>query len=194
MHNLAGGLVLGYHGCDEAVGESLLRGDAFTPSENSWDWLGHGIYFWESNPKRGFDFATELSSSKYKHAKVKTPFVVGAVINLGLCLDLTSKAGIDFVRTAHAALKAVYLAAGATLPSNEPSLLRRDLDCEVVEHLHRTRIAGGAAAADTVRGVFVEGGPAYEGAGFNEKTHIQIAVRNPECIKGVFRVPKEQYA
>jgi hypothetical protein len=37
----------------------------------------------------------------------------------------------------------------------------------------------------------VEGDPVYPAAGFCEKTHIQIAVRNPSLIKGVFRVPHE---
>jgi hypothetical protein len=42
---------------------------------------------------------------------------------------------------------------------------------------------------DTVKGIFQEGAPIYQEAGFREKTHIQICVRDPECIKGVFRVP-----
>ena len=45
---------------------------------------------------------------------------------------------------------------------------------------------------DTVRGVFVEGEPVYEGAGFRAKTHIQICVCNISSIKGVFRVPEDQ--
>ena len=44
----------------------------------------------------------------------------------------------------------------------------------------------------SVRGAFVEGEPVYEGAGFREKTHIQICVCNTFNIKGVFRVPEEQ--
>jgi len=39
---------------------------------------------------------------------------------------------------------------------------------------------------DTVRGVFTEGEPLYENAGFRNKTHIQICVMNPKCIKGYF--------
>ncbi len=34
----------------------------------------------------------------------------------------------------------------------------------------------------------MEGDPAYSGGGFAEKTHIQIAVCDASCIKGVFRV------
>ncbi len=36
------------------------------------------------------------------------------------------------------------------------------------------------------RGVFTEGGPIYPNAGFVEKTHIQICIINPNCIKGYF--------
>ena len=193
MHNLAGGLALAYHGCDAVVGEALLQGEPFKPSINTWDWLGHGIYFWESNPKRGFDFAAELAASRLKHAKVIRPFVVGAVVNLGLCLDITTKSGIEIVQASHRDLLRISLAANLELPSNNASLLRRDLDCYVIEHVLRSRDAFGAPPADTVRGVFIEGDEIYPGAGFREKTHIQISVRNPSCIKGVFRVPKEQY-
>jgi len=45
---------------------------------------------------------------------------------------------------------------------------------------------------DSVKGVFLsESGPIYEGSGFFTKTHIQICIRNPFCIKGVFRVPED---
>jgi hypothetical protein len=39
---------------------------------------------------------------------------------------------------------------------------------------------------DTARGVFTEGGPAFEGAGIQTKNHIQICIRNENCIKGFF--------
>ena len=41
---------------------------------------------------------------------------------------------------------------------------------------------------DSVRGMFVEGEELYKGAGFHEKTHVQIAIRNPMMIKGYFRL------
>jgi hypothetical protein len=37
----------------------LLAGTAFKPSNNDYDWLGPGIYFWEANPLRGLEFAEE---------------------------------------------------------------------------------------------------------------------------------------
>jgi hypothetical protein len=191
MHSLSGGLVLGYHGCDAAVGERLLAGERFNVSVNPWDWLGPGAYFWEANPKRGFDFAVELKARGGD--RIDTPFVVGAVINPGLCLDLTTTAGVDIVRDAYEGLLRIYAAAERALPENEPDLLHRNLDCAVIQHVHQVREARSDPAIDTVRGVFIEGAPIYPGSGFYQRTHIQIAVRDVDCIKGVFRVPKELY-
>jgi len=68
--------------------------------------------------------------------------------------------------------------------------LRRNLDCEVIETLHDIQKEQNLEPIDSVKGVFVEGDPVYPGAAFYNKTHIQICVRNHDCIKGVFRVPK----
>lgn len=69
-------------------------------------------------------------------------------------------------------------------------LLLRKLDCAVLNALHRLRSTSGEPEFDSVKGVFVEGERIYEGASLFEKTHTRICVRNPESIKGVFRVPK----
>lgn len=45
---------------------------------------------------------------------------------------------------------------------------------------------------DTVRGCFHEGAK-IEGMEIYEKTHIQIAIRNMNCIKAVF-LPREEQA
>jgi hypothetical protein len=186
--------VLGYHGCDRAVAEKLLRGEPFRNSENDYDWLGPGIYFWEANPQRALSFAKEVK--KREPSKVKSPAVVGAVVEFGLCLDLASEAGIDQVKTAYDALRRVSAAAGTTLPVNDlgPDSLLRRLDCGVIRQLHDIREEGGQEPVDTVRGIFIEGKPIYDTAKFYTKTHCQICVRNPLQIKGVFRVSKSELA
>jgi hypothetical protein len=63
------------------------------------------------------------------------------------------------------------------------------LDGAVIRLLHGIRRDEGEVPVDTVRGVFLEGDPIFDGSGFYAKTHIQICVCNPECIKAVFRVP-----
>jgi len=49
-------VVPGYHGCLEPLATELLNGTRpiadWQPSDNSWDWLGKGIYFWEHAPAR----------------------------------------------------------------------------------------------------------------------------------------------
>ena len=190
MHQLAASFVLGYHGCDRSVGERILKGEPFKQSNNDYDWLGAGIYFWEANPLRGLDFASE--ARKRKALKIRTPFVVGAVVSLGLCLDLTTTAGIEQIRAAHKSLREFAAAGDFQLPQNTADGLLRPLDCAVIQMVHTIRKDRGEQPIDTVKGVFVEGEPVYPGSGFFEKTHIQIAVCNPECVKGIFRVPNAQ--
>jgi len=64
--------------------------------------------------------------------------------------------------------------------------LRRNLDCAVIRRLHMVLETQKLPPVNTIKGVFAEGLPVYPNEGFREKTHIQIAVRNPACIKGVF--------
>jgi hypothetical protein len=187
VHRLSSSFVLGFHGCDREVAERLVAGEDFKVSDNEYDWLGPGIYFWESNWARGLEFAHE--HMKRKGSKIKEPFVVGAVIDLGSCLDLTTKVGIGLVRIAHGVLVEEFEKSGLSLPVNSKDRMRHNLDCAVIKRAHSIA----ASSADigpiqTVKGVFIEGGPAYDGADFAEKTHIQIAVYDSSCIKGVFRV------
>ena len=99
MHRLSSSFVLAYHGCDKQVAERLLAGYSFVPSQNTYDWLGHGIYFWEADPARGIQFAEEASLRP--GARITKPTVIDAVIDMGLCLDLTTQAGADQVRAAY---------------------------------------------------------------------------------------------
>jgi hypothetical protein len=190
VHTLSSSFVLGYHGCDAKVAERLLAGDYFRPSQNDYDWLGHGVYFWEANPKRGIEFASELRNSG-RGPDITTPAVVGAVIDFGQCLDLTTSAGTQQAASAFNTYKGICKKSGTSLPQNSKDSLRRNLDCAVIQTLHEIMETAGLAPVDSVKGVFTEGAPAYPGSNIYKQTHIQICVRNPDCIKGVFRVPKQ---
>jgi hypothetical protein len=188
VHHLTTSFVLAYHGCDRDLGEDLLAGNkSFQPSDNDYDWLGPGVYFWESNPHRALEFAREKVK---RNEAIRNPFVVGAVIDLGLCLDLTTKDSIENLRDAHRSLMKTISPTGGPLPINGPENWRRCLDCAVIRFLHLIRENSDSEPIDTVRGIFTEGSPIYPGSAFLEKTHVQMAVINPECIKAVFRVPK----
>lgn len=186
MHRLATTFVLGYHGCDRSVGEQLLKGTlTFSESDNSYDWLGPGMYFWEANPSRAIQFAQEKLK---RRDRVKSPFVIGAVIDLGLCLDLTTRDSVEELRFARESLERTLQQSGAESPVNGPETWRHNLDCAVIRRLHQIIKEDGLPPIDTVRGVFQEGDPIYPGSAFFERTHVQIAVRNRKCIKGIFRV------
>ena len=58
MYSTRPGLILGFHGCDQSVVDKLFNGsEELKWSEHNYDWLGHGIYFWEHSYDRAFDFA-----------------------------------------------------------------------------------------------------------------------------------------
>src|SRR5579883_1427613 len=61
-------IVIGYHACIEEFARDLLLGTKpireWTPSTNDWDWLGHGIYFWEHSLERALRWGREALSSK----------------------------------------------------------------------------------------------------------------------------------
>lgn len=98
-----------------------------------------------------------------------------------------STVSVDMVRAAYESLRESLEAAGRPLPQNLDRL-RRHLDCAVIERLHAIYERQNDLI-ETVRVLFSEGQEIYPGSGFQAKTHIQIAVRNPDCIKGVFKVP-----
>jgi hypothetical protein len=182
LHHLSASFVLGYHGCDRHVAEALLNGTTqFTASQNEWDWLGSGIYFWEANPLRGLEFAHQQK----ERGKLNEPFVLGAVLDLGYCLDLTSASGIAAVKAAYSNFAEVTRGAGKPMPRNRggADALLRELDCAVINHLHQVR-----ASARTPLQPFDSIRPDLRGVGLLQQV---ICIRNLTCIKGVFRVPED---
>ncbi|HUB24535.1 MAG TPA: hypothetical protein VL992_03825 [Tepidisphaeraceae bacterium] len=190
MDSASTSFVLGYHGCDRDIAERILSGKQYLgQSHNDYDWLGDGIYFWEHNARRAFEFALELRDRKTRSRNIKRPAVVGAIVDLGVCLNLLDSRFIEMVRNAHRNLEKLAIASGAEMPQNTKGddLLLRPLDCAVIRHLHNTREDEEEEPFDTVRAAFVEGERLYPNAGFAAKNHIQICVRNHASIKGYFR-------
>lgn len=196
MYTSRTGLTLGFHGTDEENAQAVLNGEReLKPSKNSYDWLGHGIYFWDNSPSRALKWATEMS--KRKGSSVKKPAVIGAVIDLGYCLDLLDYKNLTLVKEAYSTLRHSMSETGRLMPVNSGGtfdLVQRELDCAVIEMLHESFRTTSQPAFDSVRGVFWEGKELYPGAGFKEKDHIQICLRSIDCIKGYFRPLKRLMA
>ncbi|HTV33353.1 MAG TPA: hypothetical protein VME69_09695 [Methylocella sp.] len=191
MSRLHTSFVLGYHGCDESIGRKAINGETqIQHSTEEYDWLGTGAYFWENDPRRAMEWAQE----KMRRGVFKSPFVVGAVINLENCLDLTVREDLETVRLAAESFRTLQENSGLPMPENKSAPkddrddnVLRYLDCAVINHLH-AMIGEGLKLEpyDTVRALLPEGGKLYDGAGFSDRTHCQIAVRNMKCIKGLF--------
>lgn len=183
--------ILGYHGCDESLAEAVFAGrERLDHSTNDYDWLGHGVYFWEHNAQRAYDYAKTLAANpRHSKQRIAKPAVIGAVINLGYCLNLLDGRFIELVRKAHRDLEVAARKANRAMPQNTggKDLLNRKLDCMVIQTLHAIREDKMESPFDTVRAAFIEGDPLYENAGFTAESHIQVCVRNPQCIMGYFR-------
>jgi hypothetical protein len=175
VRNSLGPLLL-HHGCDRSLAELVLEGKTSPiPSENRYDWLGPGIYFWVDSPSRAMTWAREKQHKKPE--EMAEPYVLGA---------------LDELRVAYEKVKLVVESQGGKLPSNGAKengiYLYRPLDCLVIKMVHKLREESGLEAYDSVYGIFVEGQDLFPGSGFKAKSHAQIAIRNPECIAGYFRV------
>lgn len=184
-------IIVGYHGCDKAAAMRVLTAEEhLQPSDNDFDWLGRGIYFWEHAPRRALQFAREQKNRD----KIESPMVLGAYINLGRCFDLTDVEHTAQLKTAFESFSEAFEETAAELPENKPAgnddhdLLFRYRDCAVLNWYMKQldKDSGNSYDYQTVRGVFQEGSEAFDGSRIMKKSHIQIAVRDPACIIGYF--------
>jgi hypothetical protein len=167
-------VVIGYHGCAADFAESLYRGEvpvaSWRPSRNPYDWLGHGIYFWEHAPERAWAWGEGG--------------VVGAVIQLGRCLDLTDTESTELLVASYEAVRQLAELRRKPLPENRG--LRRERDCLVINHTIKMARAQ-RKPFQTIRCPFLEGAPAFPGSSILKESHIQLVVIDPRSILGIFR-------
>lgn len=201
MYDTRSNLILGFHGCEKSIRDGLLTNpDDIKMSEEKYDWLGHGMYFWENNFERALQFAND----KKDRGKIKEPAVIGAILQLGYCCDFLDSRFTGFIKLYYKLMEKTYEQSGSSMPANKDvpadkhnDQLLRVLDCTVIEFMHTeiekqqtiditSKGFSDVKIFDSVRGLFREGGPVFEGAGIFEKSHIQICIRNPNCIKGFF--------
>ncbi|SAI12278.1 Uncharacterised protein [Bordetella ansorpii] len=137
------------------------------------------------------NFAAESAAHPdrlYTKRPIVTPAVVGAVICVSGCLDMTTQTGLDEFSEVLEQLKAV----GAPLARNDDNnpLLRR-LNNQVFTALHAFRQAQSMQAYQMVRGAFLQGEPLGDAySGFSRDGHIQLAVRDAGIVVSWF-LPQE---
>ena len=186
--------VMGFHSCDKMVGLDVIVGRTqLRSSNNIWDWLGEGIYFWEQNPLRALEYAIESAARKqFNKIPIRTPFVIGAIIELGNCLNLIEPESLAILKRAYLGLTKIYEEGEKSLPRNEND--NRKLDSAVFRHLHKSRMESSNPPFETIRCAFGEGEPIYPGANFTTRLHIEICVLNHNRVQGYYLpYPLEKY-
>ena len=162
------------------------------PSRRDYDWLGEGVYFWENDSIRAWEWA----DWKAGRGDFDEPFVLGARIELGKCLDLMNRASHMALAQAYDSLVLHRRKRGISIPRNKKAYGKdRDYllsyrDCAVINYLHLYLRRSHEKPFGTVRGVFTEGKRVYPGARFRDRTHIQIAVRDPGLIYDCYKVER----
>ncbi|HEX3933198.1 MAG TPA: hypothetical protein VHW43_00875, partial [Puia sp.] len=142
MYDNRSNLIIGFHGCDKEAAAALINNpNIIKISKEPYDWLGHGMYFWENNQERAKQWAIERQLRKKKN--VADAAVIGAVIQLGYCCDLLDSRFTGLLKTFYSLMKNGYNRTGEPMPvnknlSNDPhnNKLLRFLDCTVIEWMH----------------------------------------------------------
>lgn len=146
-------------GCDRSLCDSLVNNKRKTLnySENKYDWLGKGMYFWENDPQRALDWSRMLQKHNQNSKQhIKEPAVLGAVICLGNCLDFTEQENLIRIKKHYNELKEKAEEKGIALPQNSggKDLYKRELDCFVINSFIKIQKELYGNEYDSVRGVF----------------------------------------
>jgi hypothetical protein len=167
-----------------ASAERLVSGEDFEPSDDDDEWFGRGIYFWEHAFKQAWWWARG-------HKRHPRPAVIGAVIRLGNCFDLIDPGNVDVLRDFHDAMVAELRAGGIKPPLNVRT--GRRLNCALFNYVYRY-CERTEQPIDTARAVYVPTSRrkrVVPGSWISEETHIQVCVRNPRSILGVWHVRED---
>lgn len=169
-------IVVGYHACDAEVAHRLVDGEPFIPSRNAYDWLGHGVYFWEHSELRARLYAAEL----VRRERTARPAVLACALDLTGCFDLCDAQFSEELAEAYPVWSREQEAHGIPIPDNRG--MRRDRDCAALDwYLEAARVRFGRRYT-SVRSIFEEGPPLFPGSRFRRLTHVQVAIRDQGCI------------
>lgn len=115
-------MVTGYHGTSLEAAERIVASD-FLASINDWEWLGHGVYFWQDGPMRAREWAkTWLRRRHNYHGAVA---VIAADIQLRDFIDLLDQEHMLLLGDIAASFDSRMLTIGTSY-TNKPPLNRHD--------------------------------------------------------------------
>ena len=167
--------VYGYHGTSMDAAIEIIE-SGFKPSNNDYDWLGEGVYFWQDAPIR----AKQWAQSVYP----QQPAVIKSLIRLDNCIDLLDVGWIPSIRALYNRFVEDYQSSNLPLPTQNPGRSKAHrLDCALFDYAVSSINRSSNQEIETIRSVFVEGEDIYPNSAIYDLGHVQIAVRNTQLIK-----------
>lgn len=166
--------VIGYHGTSTAAAEAIMS-EGFKPSQNEYDWLGDGVYFFQEAPKRALQWAEQRYTADAA--------VVGCELFLEDCMDLLDLGWASILADAYNGFLRLCKLSNSPLPKQTVGAHR--LDRFVINYAVGILAAQGIEIR-TVRAAFAEGAPVFPNSALLQLAHVQIAVRDVSIIKKVW--------
>ena len=169
------GTAIGYHGTRISAAQAILD-EGFRISENQYDWLGDGVYFFQDAPQQAWDWALERYGDDAA--------VVGARIRTAECVNLLDTGWNSFMANVYNSYLSFLNRLGDQVP--EQSGGNHRLDREVINYAVGVLEDSGYNVA-CIRAAFAEGRPVYPNSAILDLTHVQIAVRHPDrCLDDIW--------
>ena len=169
----------GYHGTSRDR-LAIIAKEGFRVSENDYDWLGTGIYFFQDAPHRAREWATA------RHGQ--SGVVLGAEIEPADCMNLLDTEWFSFLNDAYNGFLEHCKRSGRLLPVQRGGAHR--LDRAVIDYACGALQQAGRTIR-SVRAAFSEGAPVFPKSALFSLAHVQIAVRDPSAIRRVWIVHNE---
>jgi hypothetical protein len=166
-------IVYGYHGTSQTKAANILK-HGFLASDNDYDWLGTGIYFFQDAPIRAKQWATQQHPNE--------PAVLRASIHLNNCIDLFDTGWQPLLKSLYNSFVEQWRMTNQPLPRQDPDRSKAHrLDCSFLNYSIEL-LSSRDFAIDSVRAVFTEGERLFPDSAIFDLAHVQIAIRNPALI------------
>lgn len=198
-------LVRGFHGTTTSRARLIRAQSRIMISNNDYDWLGTGAYFFQDAPLRAWKWATNWATV----ASGEAPAVIAADIDLDGCFDLLDIDNWRFIETAYNRFNFVYRSVGLPVPAQAAPIVRsaggqryhvaspqpvvgqsgRNLvDCAVVRLALQLFTKSTGKTVRSVRGAFIEGREMHDNSYFFDHMHVQIAVLKTRGVLSNFTI------
>jgi hypothetical protein len=162
--------LLGHHGTSTQRAERILA-EGFAASQNSYDWLGDGAYFWQDAPLRAMEWARRTFGAD--------ACVIEATIEVRDFVNLLDVEWMSWLTEIYDEYLNHLKITGQLLPTQSEMAHRLD---RAVINFGVTVLEDAGLPVRGVIGAFREGRPVFTNSALYSHSHVQIAVRDLSLV------------